>query len=47
MKEGMKNFMTPEYKGVSETWNVLQHEVKLREYLFFYLLIEFSCLVVV
>ena len=29
MMAGMKNFMLSEdYKGVTETWNVLQHEVK-------------------
>ena len=32
MKEGMKNFMTPENKGVTETWNVLQHEVKIKKH---------------
>ena len=28
MEAGMKNFMRSGYKGVTETWNVLQHEVK-------------------
>ena len=27
MKAGMRNFMRSGYKGVTETWNVLQHEV--------------------
>ena len=27
MEAGMRNFMRAGYKGVTETWNVLQHEV--------------------
>ena len=27
MKEWMKNFKVTGYNGVTETWNVLQHEV--------------------
>ena len=28
MEAGMKNFMRSGYKAVTETWNVLQHEVR-------------------
>ena len=28
MKGGMRNFMVNGYNGVTETWNVLQHEVE-------------------
>ena len=27
MEAGMRNFMRAGYKGVTETWNILQHEV--------------------
>lgn len=29
MEAAMKNFHRQGYKGVTETWNVLQHEVKM------------------
>ena len=29
---GMRNFNLPGYKGVTETWNVMQHEVGLNAY---------------
>ena len=29
MEAAMRNFMRAGYKGVTETWNVLQHEVSL------------------
>ena len=28
MEAAMRNFMRAGYKGVTETWNVLQHEVR-------------------
>ena len=28
LEAGMRNFMRSGYKGVTETWNVLQHEVQ-------------------
>ena len=27
LERGMRNFMRAEYGGVTETWNVIQHEV--------------------
>ena len=27
LEAGMRNFMRAGYKGVTETWNILQHEV--------------------
>ena len=30
MEAGMGNFMRAGYKGVTETWNVLQHEVFIK-----------------
>ena len=45
MEAAMRNFMREGYKGVTESWNVLQHEVRvlrvLRECMILVLCVEF------
>lgn len=40
MEKGLQNYGIEEYKGVTETWNIVQHEVEIKSFFFGQLLIK-------